>query len=82
VVADCLGVPLVLTGTTEGAAYGAALLAAVAGGWFASVPEASSALVSTGAVTEPAAGDPYAAAYASFRRLYPVLAPEFRALDG
>ena len=82
VVADVLGVPLVLTGTTEGAAYGAALLAAVAGGWFASVPEASAALVSTGEVTEPRAGDSYAATYASFRRLYPALAAEFRALAG
>lgn len=82
VVADALGVPLVLTGTTEGAAYGAALLATVAGGWFASVPEASAALVRTGQTTTPAGGDPYADAYASFRRLYPTLAPEFRALSG
>jgi xylulokinase len=82
VVADVLGVPLVLTRTTEGAAYGAALLATVAGGWFTSVPEASAALVSTGEVTEPAEADRYAAAYASFDRLYPALAPEFRALGG
>jgi xylulokinase len=76
VVADALGVPLVATATTEGAAYGAAVLAATAAGWYPDAREASAAMVRPGERTDPGDAD-YAAAYASFDRLYPALATEF-----
>jgi xylulokinase len=79
VVADVLGVPLATTATAEGAAYGAALLGTVAAGWFATVPEAAAALVQVGPATEPGQDD-YSGSYASFRRLYPALREEYRAL--
>ncbi len=81
VVADVLGVPLVATATAEGAAYGAAVLAAVAAGWHPDVPAASAALVSPGQRTDPGDAD-YSRAYASYDRLYPALAPEFARLRG
>jgi xylulokinase len=81
VVADVLDVPLVLTGTTEGAAFGAALLAAPAAGWCDTVGQVAAELVHTGDVTAPAGDDRYEAAYACFRRLYPALAAEMHALS-
>lgn len=82
VVADVLDVPVVSVGTAEGAAFGAAVLAAVGAGWFPSVAEAEAALVRTGERTEPAHADAYAGAYASYRSLYPALKPTFDSLDG
>jgi xylulokinase len=79
IVADVLGLPLVATATAEGAAYGAAVLAATAAGWCPDVPQASAALVSLGERTPPGSSD-YADSYASFDRLYPALAAEFRRL--
>jgi xylulokinase len=81
VVADSLGVPLVSTGTAEGAAYGAAVLATVAAGWYPQVAQASEALVRVGKRTDPGETD-YSAAYASYRDLYPALAPAFADLAG
>ena len=45
ILADVLGAEIATVSTTEGAAYGAALLAAVASGWFANVDEATAQLV-------------------------------------
>jgi xylulokinase len=81
VVADALGVPLVATGTAEGAAYGAAVLATVAAGWYPQVAQASADLVRVGQRTDPGEAD-YGAAYATYRDLYPALAPTFAALGG
>ena len=63
------------TEAEEGAAYGAALLGAVAGGTFADAHEAVSACVRTRDRIEP---DPrwqarYDEGYAQYRRLYPTL---------
>ena len=66
--------------TTEGAAYGAALLAAVGAGWFPTVEAAAAAVVPVTPVAAPgpdAAG--YAEAHAAYRELYPALAPTFHA---
>ncbi|MGA7688514.1 MAG: xylulokinase [Jiangellales bacterium] len=82
VVADVLDVPVVTVGTAEGAAFGAAVLAAVGAGWFRSVTEAEVALVRTGERTEPADADAYSGGYASYRSLYPALQPVFGRLDG
>ena len=78
ILADILDAELVTTSTTEGAAYGAALLAAVGVGWFADVPTAAAALVRISPVARPlAAHSAYADAHAAYRELYPALAPIF-----
>ena len=78
ILADVLGAELVTTSTTEGAAYGAAILAAVGVAWFRDVPEATAALVRTTPAAEPGpAANAYAEAHAAFRELYPALAPSF-----
>jgi xylulokinase len=75
IVASVLGVPLERTEVDEGAAYGAALLAGVAAGLFADVPEAVGACVRVRETIEP---DPewakvYAEGYERYRALYPAL---------
>ena len=64
--------------TTEGAAYGAGLLAAVGAGWFPTVEAAADALVTVTPVAAPGPDAPaYAQAHAIYRDLYPALAPTF-----
>jgi len=79
ILADILDAELVTTSTTEGAAYGAAILASVGVDWFVDVAEAASALVRTTHAADPG---PEAAAYVHthelYRELYPALAPSFR----
>ena len=53
ILADVLGAELATVETTEGAAYGAALLAAVGAGWFPTVETACSALVRATPVARP-----------------------------
>ena len=59
----------------EGSAYGAALLALVGTGEFASVPEACAAVIREVNSTEPKAADAivYERGYAAYDRLYPAL---------
>ena len=77
----CCEAEIATVSTTEGAAYGAALLAAVGAGWFPSVEAAAEAVV---VATPVAAPGPqvarYAELHASYRELYPALAPSFRRL--
>jgi xylulokinase len=81
ILADVLGASIVTTSTAEGAAQGAATLAAVGAGWFPTVEEACSALVRVSDATEPSpAAETYARAYVRYRELYPALAPTFHAL--
>ena len=47
IMADVLDAELVTVNTTEGAAYGAALLAAVGAGLYANVPEACAATIAS-----------------------------------
>jgi xylulokinase len=77
IVADVLGVRLVSVGTVEGAAFGAAVLAAVGSGWHGSVPEAVDALVKPLSATEPGVPERYREPYESFRGLYPALRDSF-----
>lgn len=78
VLADVLGVELVGVGTTEGAAYGAALLAMPAGGLFASVADAVSEVVKVTPMAQPGPDAPrYAELHQVYRELYPGLAPIF-----
>ena len=75
IVATTLNVPIELTAVEEGAAYGAALLGAVAGGEFADVRQAVDACVRVRDVIEPDAAwkETYAEGYLRFRELYPAL---------
>jgi xylulokinase len=79
ILADVLGVELKGSAAREGAAYGAALLAATGAGAFSSVQEASGSQVQTTGKTtpSPAAAD-YEKAYEHFRALYPALEPHFK----
>ena len=78
ILADVLGTELATVSTTEGAAYGAAVLAAVASGWFGSVDAATSQLVTVTTAAVPGAdAERYAEGHARYRALYPALSPHF-----
>jgi xylulokinase len=79
ILASALGTDLVTVNTTEGAAYGAALLAGVgAGNW----PDIASACKTVIEITgsdspNPEQTDIYRKAYSQYRALYPALRPIF-----
>jgi xylulokinase len=77
ILADVLGVELVTTTAQEGPAFGAALLAGVASGVYASVQQACDATVRVVEHTEPRPEleSVYARAYEKYRALYPALKP-------
>jgi len=77
--ADVYGTTCVTVRTEEGPAYGAAILAAVGTGRFASVPEACAAIVKVTRTIRPrpARRRAYARCYQQYRRLYPALKAEF-----
>jgi xylulokinase len=78
ILADVLGAEIATVSTTEGAAFGAGLLAAVGAGWFPSAQAAADALVRATPVASPGPdSDAYAAAHMRYRDLYPALAPVF-----
>jgi xylulokinase len=81
IMADVLDVELVTVNTTEGAAFGAALLAAVAAGTFENVTAACDAMIQiTGRTSPTQAARIYQEYYPHFRALYPALAPEYKAM--
>ncbi len=82
IIANVLGAELVTVNTTEGAAFGAALLAGVGAGLYASVPEACQATIQVTGRTTPEqwATAEYERFYARYRALYPALASEFKAM--
>jgi xylulokinase len=74
ILADVLGAEIATVETTEGAAYGASLLAGVGAGWWGSGEAAAEAVVRVTPVASPgpdAAG--YAERHAVYRELYPAL---------
>jgi len=75
ILADVLNVELVTINTTEGAAYGAALLAGVGAGVWPDVDTAANKCVTlTGSTSpQPEAVEKYEAVYAQYRELYPAL---------
>ena len=78
ILADVLGAAIATPVTTEGAAYGAALLAAVGAGWFPTVEAGVDALVRATPTNEPGPDAVrYAEAHAIYRDLYPALGPSF-----
>jgi len=80
ILADVLELPVITTTTSEGAAQGAAMLAATGVGWFAIVQDACRSLVTPAERVEPAGSDVYRERYAQYRALYPALAPTFHAI--
>jgi xylulokinase len=74
ILADVLQASLVTVNSTEGAAYGAAILAAVGVGNWRDVPQACAATIQETGVCSPGGPTPeYAAGYARYRALYPAL---------
>jgi len=81
IIADVTGMPVRVVGTSEGAAHGAALLAATGMGAFSSVSEACATAVEVGPAVEP--GEDvgiYGDAYDIYRDLYPSLRESFHSL--
>ena len=82
ILADVLEVEIATVNTTEGAAYGAGILATLGAGWFRSVDAACEALVLATRAATPGPDAPrYAEAHAIYRELYPALAPSFRQMQ-
>jgi xylulokinase len=78
IVADVLDSEIALVDTTEGAAYGAAILATVGAGWYRSTPEAAKAFVRIRPAEGPSSDrDRYAELRQVFAGLYPALVPTF-----
>jgi xylulokinase len=79
ILADVLDAEIATVETTEGAAYGAGLLAAVGAGWFPDVEAATAALVVATPTAQPS---PEVARYSElhgvYRDLYPAVAPIFQ----
>jgi xylulokinase len=83
ILADVLGAEIATVDTTEGAAFGAGLLAAVGAGWFPRVEAAADAVVHATPVATPGPDAPgYAELHETYRDLYPALAPAMHQLAG
>ena len=82
IMADVLGAELVTINTTEGAAYGAALLAGVGAEVWPDVSAACDTAISVTGSTSPSAENVarYQSYYQRYRALYPALAAEFKAI--
>jgi xylulokinase len=80
-LADVFDAEIVTVKVTEGAAYGAALLAGVGAGVYEDVAEACATAVQLTGHTGPGpAVSVYADFYPRYQALYPALAPEFEAM--
>jgi len=78
ILADVLGATLVSTNSTEGAAYGAALLAAVGADIYPTVVTACEQTIQTSDAVTPSAQRPaYEKPYRLYENLYPALKPTF-----
>ncbi len=77
ILADVLDRPVARLTTQEGSAYGAALLAMVGAGEFATVPEACAATIREAdrLLPRPAESAIYGSGYQTYRDLYPALQP-------
>jgi xylulokinase len=79
ILASVLEAELVTVNTTEGAAYGAALLAGVGAGAWTDVQSACKAVIKITGTTQPNPRDvePYHKAYSIYQNFYPVLKHSF-----
>jgi len=84
ILASVLGAELVTVNTTEGAAYGAALLAGVGAGAWRDVPTACKACIKITGSTQPKPSqvDAYHEAYSLYQELYPALKSSFGRMGG
>jgi len=81
ILADVLDVELTTLASEEGAAYGAALLAAVGTGAFSDVQTACDKVIQVTGVTKPGANSAiYNEIYPIYRDLYPALSAQFNRL--
>ena len=83
ILASALEAELVTVNTTEGAAYGAALLAGVGAGAWTDVPSACKAAIQITGRTQPDPGevDAYRTAYPIYQELYPALKAAFQKMQ-
>jgi xylulokinase len=78
ILADVLEAEIAVVATEEGAAFGAALLAAVGAEWFPTVDAATDAIVRVTPIASPGPDvAAYRSAHALYRELYPALTPTF-----
>lgn len=78
VLADVLDAEIATVNTVEGAAFGAALLAAPAAAWFPTAEAAVEAIVRSTPVAQPGSDrERYGEVHAAYRSLYPALTPFF-----
>jgi xylulokinase len=84
ILASVLEAELVTVNTTEGAAYGAALLAGVGAERWSDVPSAcqQTVKINGSCQPEPAWTRSYQKVYSLYRQLYPTLSPVFHQLTG
>ncbi len=84
IMAEVLGIPLYTVNTTEGAAFGAAILGAVGVGAFPDVPTACAQMIRPELRIEPEADRValYERLYATYRTMYPALRELNVALSG
>lgn len=81
ILADVFGAEIATVNVTEGAAYGAGLLAGVGAGVYPSVQDACAHSIRlTGQTVPGPSASVYADYYPRYRALYPALAPEFDAM--
>lgn len=82
ILADTLNAELVTVNTTEGAAYGAALLAGVGAGLWSDVDAAcaDTIVVNDRVTPNDETSKIYKSMYEQYQRLYPILKPTFHAL--
>jgi len=81
ILADVLDVELVTVNTTEGAAYGAALLAATGAGIYPDVASACAAVIKlTGSTAPGSTSAIYEEMYPLYRELYPALRSSFNSI--
>jgi xylulokinase len=82
IVASALGLPMLTVNSTEGAAYGAALLGGTGAGAWPSVEAACDATIAVTGRDEPVAewSKAYEALYPRYRELYQALKPTYDAL--
>jgi xylulokinase len=82
ILADVLETSVVTTTSSEGAAQGAAMLAAVGVGWFSTMEDACRQMVVLGERVDPsrAAADVYRERYGQYSSLYPALARTFHSM--
>jgi xylulokinase len=84
IVASVLGVPTLTVNSTEGAAYGAALLGGTGAGTWPTVEAACDATIAVTGRDQPIAqwSKAYEASYPRYRELYAALKPTYDALAG